>query len=167
MNIEIRDERAEDAQTIRRVTDAAFKLISHASGTEAAIIDALREADALTVSLVATIDNEVVGHVAFSPITIDGRNLSWFGLGPVSVKPELHGHGVGTALIHEGLSRLKQAGAKGCVLLGDPAFYRRFGFENDPALQYEGAPAEYFMSVHFHEDKISGKVAYHEGFAAS
>jgi putative acetyltransferase len=167
MNVEIRDERAEDAQAIRRVTNAAFKLNSHASGTEAAIIEALREANALTVSLVATMDNEVVGHVAFSPITIDGRNLSWFGLGPVSVKPELHGHGIGSALIREGLSRLKQAGATGCVLLGDPAFYRRFGFENDPALHYEGAPAQYFMSLYFHDVNPSGKVAFHKGFAAS
>ena len=167
MPIEIRAERAEDAQAIRRVTNAAFKLNSHASGTEAAIVEALREAGALTLSLVATIDNEVAGHIAFSPVTIDGQYLNWFGLGPVSVTPDLHGQGIGSALICEGLARLQQAGAAGCVLLGDPAFYRRFGFENDPALRYEDAPAEYFMRLSFREATPSGKVVYHEGFAAS
>ena len=167
MNIDIRHELPEHTQAIRRVTEAAFKLNSHASGTEAAIVDALREANALTLSLVATLDNEVVGHVAFSPITINGRHLGWFGLGPVSVKPELHRQGIGSALIQEGLSRLKQAGAAGCVVLGDPAFYRRFGFRHDPALRYEGAPAEYFMSLHCHGAKPAGKVAFHAGFAAA
>lgn len=167
MSVDIRDERAEDAQAIGRVTDAAFKLNSHASGTEAAIIVALREAGALAVSLVATRDAEVVGHVAISPVTIDGHDLGWFGLGPVSVKPELHGQGIGAALIREGLSRLRQAGAAGCVLLGDPGYYRRFGFETDPGLCYDGAPAEYFMSLSLRGSKPSGTVAFHDGFAAS
>ncbi len=167
MNIEIRAERAEDVPSIHRVTDAAFKLNAHASGTEAAIIAALRNAGALTVSLVATLDNDVVGHVAFSPVTIDGRDLRWFGLGPVSVKPDVQGRGIGTALVRDGLTRLKQAGAAGCVVLGDPAFYRRFGFETDPALRFETAPAEYFMRLSFQADSPSGGVAFHEGFAAS
>ncbi|WP_210160546.1 GNAT family N-acetyltransferase [Beijerinckia indica] len=165
--MEIRAERAGDAQTIRQVTDTAFKLNTHSSGTEGAIIDALREARALTVSLVATVDKEVVGHVAFSPVTIDGRDLSWFGLGPVSVRPDFHRQGIGGALIREGLVRLKQAGAAGCLLLGDPAFYRRFGFENDPALKFEDAPAEYFLRLPFGSSTPSGIVAFHEGFAAT
>lgn len=167
MHIEIRAERAEDAQAIRRVTEAAFKLSSHASGTEAAIVEALREAGALTFSLVATVGGDIAGHIAFSLVTIDGQDLGWFGLGPVSVTPDLQGHGIGSALICEGLAHLRQTGAAGCVLLGDPAFYRRFGFENDPALRYEDAPAEYFMRLAFQEAVPSGKVSYHAGFAAS
>lgn len=167
MTIEIRDERPEDVQAIRGVTTAAFRLNSHASGTEAAIIDALRRADALKLSLVAVIDNKLVGHIAFSPVTIAGRHAGWFGLGPVSVKPDLHGQGIGSALINQGLLRLRQEEAKGCVVLGDPAFYRRFGFENDPALHYEDAPAEYFMALAFYDTKPSGKITFHEGFSAS
>lgn len=167
MNVEIRDERPEDMQAIRDVTQEAFRFNSHASGTEAAIIDALRRADALKLSLVAVIDNKLVGHIAFSPVTIEGRLVGWFGLGPVSVKPDLHGRGVGSALINQGLLRLRQIGAKGCVVLGDPAFYRRFGFENDTALHYEDAPAEYFMALAFHDMKPSGKITFHEGFSAS
>lgn len=167
MNLEIRAERAEDAPIIRQVTDAAFKHAAHSSGTEGRIVDALREAGVLTTSLVATIDDEVVGHVAFSPVTIDGRDLGWFGLGPVSVRPDMHGQGIGSVLISKGLACLKQAGAAGCVLLGDPAFYRRFGFVNDPALRYEDAPAEYFLRLPLRRATPSGTVAYHEGFAAS
>lgn len=167
MDIEIRPEKAEDAQAIRRVTDAAFEFNLHSSGTEGAIIEALREAGALVVSLVATIDHEVVGHIAFSPVTIDGQDLGWFGLGPVSIRPDLQGQGIGSALIREGLQRLKQAEAAGCVLLGDPHFYQRFGFENDAGLRYEGAPAEYFMRLNLQDATPSGIVAFHEGFAAT
>lgn len=167
MTIEIRAERAEDAQAIRRVTDAAFKLNEHSRGTEGAIIEALRQAGALTVSLVALLDDEVAGHVAFSPVTIDGRELRWFGLGPVSVRPDLHGRGIGSALVREGLARLKRAGAAGCVLVGDRAYYRRFGFENDPALRFADVPAEYFLTLPLAGATPSGTVAFHEGFAAA
>lgn len=167
MNMEIRPERPEDANSIRMITQAAFRLNDHSSGTEGAIIDALREADALTISLVAAIDDEIVGHVAFSPVTIDGRHRGWFGLGPVAVRPDLHRRGVGSALIREGLARLRQAGANGCVLVGDPAYYRRFGFENDPALRYDDLPAEYFMKLAFNGPAPTGRVRFHAGFGAS
>ncbi|MEI9432256.1 GNAT family N-acetyltransferase [Mesorhizobium sp. Cs1299R1N3] len=167
MSIEIRPERADDAQTIRQITEAAFKVSTHSSGTEGAIIDALREADALTISLVALIDNEMVGHVAFSPLTIEGEQSDWFGLGPVAVRPDLHRQGIGSALIRKGLEHLKQAGANGCVLVGDPTYYRRFGFDNDSALRYEDLPAEYFMRLAFNGSAPMGRVRFHEGFSAS
>ena len=165
----IRPERAGDADVIRRITQAAFRLNSHSDGTEGAIIDALREAGALTLSLVAITGDEeaVVGHVAFSPVTIDGDHRGWFGLGPVAVRPDLHGRGIGGALIRDGLSRLRQAGAKGCVLAGDPEYYRRFGFEQDPALRYSDVPPEYFMRLAFHTPAPTGQVRYHGGFNAS
>ncbi len=167
MNMDIRPERPGDADVIRRVTTAAFKLNEHSQGTESAIIDALRKAGALTLSLVATLDGEVVGHVAFSPVTIDGEALGWFGLGPVSVRPDLQRQGIGSALIRDGLSRLKKAGADGCVLVGDPDYYRRFGFENDPAMKLEGVPAEYFMRLTLDGATPDGTVVFHEGFGAT
>ena len=167
MNLKIRPERADDADAIREITEAAFRLNDHSSGTEGAIIDALREAGALTISLVAVIDNETVGHVAFSPVTIEGEHLDWFGLGPVAVRPDLHRRGIGSVLIREGLARLKQARASGCVLVGDPAYYRRFGFENDPALRYEDLPVEYFMRLAFNGSVPTGRVNFHAGFSAS
>ncbi len=166
MTIEIRPESADDAQAIRQITEAAFKLNSHSVGTEGAIIDALRKAGALTLSLVAVVGNETVGHIAFSPVTIEGEHGNWFGLGPVSVEPGHHRQGIGSALIREGLARLKQAGANGCLLIGYPEYYRRFGFENDTAMRYEGVPAEYFMRLSFNGVVPTGRVAFHEGFSA-
>jgi len=97
--------------------------------TEARVIDALRVAGALARSLVATQGGEVVGHVAFSPVTINGEAGDWYGLGPVSVWPDRQRRGIGQALIREGRRRLQGMGAGGCVLLGDPAYHARFGFE--------------------------------------
>lgn len=164
---ELRDETAGDIEAIRQLTKAAFAPMPYSSQTEAEIIDALRAADALTVSLVAVEDGEIVGHIAFSPVTIDGSDTGWYGLGPVSVRPDRQRAGIGSALIREGLDRLKKAGAKGCVLLGDPGYYRRFGFENHAELRYPGPPPEYFMGLSFDGRVPSGEVAYHEGFGAS
>ena len=163
----IRPERPEDCSVIRQVTTAAFAVAEHSSGTEGAIVDALRAAGALSLSLVATVDGEVVGHVAFSPVTLDGADLGWYGLGPVSVRPDLQGRGIGAALIQAGLERLAGLGGKGCVVLGDPAYYARFGFRQEPAIGYEGVPAEYFMALSLDGSRAAGKVAYHEGFSAS
>ncbi|MFV3370765.1 GNAT family N-acetyltransferase [Pseudomonas sp. NY15435] len=167
MQYSIRPEHPEDLSVIREVTTAAFAEAEHSSGTEGAIVDALRAAGALSISLVATVEGVVVGHVAFSPVTLDGADLGWYGLGPVSVRPDLHGRGIGAALIHAGLERLAALGAKGCVVLGDPAYYPRFGFHQDPAIQYAGVPPEYFMALSLDGSKAAGQVAYHSGFSAT
>jgi putative acetyltransferase len=160
----IRGETPQDSASIRSVTDAAFDGVEHSSGTEGAIVEALREAGALTLSLVAEQNDVVVGHVAFSPVLIDGEDRHWFGLGPVSVSPGLQRSGIGTALIKEGLQLLKQRGAHGCVVLGDPDFYRRFGFTSGHALRYGNVPPEYFQSMVLSGFPEKGVVAYHEGF---
>ena len=165
--IEIRSERAEDAPQIAAVTTAAFAGEPHSSGTEAAIVAGLRVAGALTVSLVAEDAGELLGHVAFSPVTIDGRSAGWFGLGPVSVRPDRQSVGVGRALIEAGLAELRAQGAKGCVVLGDPAYYGRFGFSCDPTLRYADAPAEYFQRLSFGAETPTGKVDYHPAFGAA
>lgn len=165
--MEIRWERPDDIGAICSITTAAFKEVEHSRQTEAAIVNALRAADVLTVSFVAVDGGEIVGHVAFSPITIDGEDKGWYGLGPVSVRPDRQRKGIGQVLIREGLAQLKRAGANGCVVLGDPAYYERFGFASDPALRYQNVPAEYFRRITFAGDAPTGRVSYHSGFDAT
>ncbi|MBW9116229.1 N-acetyltransferase [Rhizobium cauense] len=165
--MEIRPEQPSDIAAIRQITKAAFASMEYSSQTEAEIVDALRDADVLTVSLVAIKDGAVIGHVAFSPVTINGEDKGWYGLGPVSVKPGHQKEGIGGKLIREGLSRLTDIDAKGCVVLGDPGYYKRFGFENDANLIFEGVPAEYFMRLRFDGPLPPGKVSYHDGFNAT
>ena len=124
----IRNETESDIEAIAEITKAAFATCPYGEHTEQFITNALRAAGALTVSLVAEIDRDVVGHVAFSPVTISDGSPDWYGLGPVSVLPQHQRQGIGTALIREGLSLLKARGGQGCVLVGEPAYYQRFGF---------------------------------------
>jgi putative acetyltransferase len=162
----IRLETPNDTDAVRSVTIAAFKDAPHSSQTEAYIVDALRDAGALTLSLVAEEHGQIIGHTAFSPVTINGEAGRWFGLGPVSVEPACQRRGIGVALISDGLQRLKDGGAHGCVVLGDPTYYGRFGFAVDPELRYSGAPPEYFQVLNFGELRPKGEVAYHAGFDA-
>lgn len=125
MNIVIRNEIESNIKAISEITRAAFETLLISNHTEQFIIDALRDANALTISLVAVAWNKVVGHIAFSPVTISDGSPGWYGLGPISVLPELQRQGIGKSLVHEGLSALKSLGAKGCVLVGDPGYYER------------------------------------------
>lgn len=165
--VQIRPEVPEDAAAIRSCIQTAFAPVGYSSQTEAAIVAALRAAGALAVSLVAVRDGGVVGHIAFSPVKIGGDNIQWYGLGPVSVVPELQGRGIGSGLIREGLRRLAEGGAAGCVVLGELEYYGRFGFENDSALHYDAAPAPYFMRLVLQGPPAAGSVAYHEAFDAT
>lgn len=159
----IRDESPEDAEAIREVTEAAFELNPYSDGSEPAIIDALRNAGALSISMVAVVGDDLVGHIAFSPVTIDGRDLGWFGGGPLSVTPTFHGRGIGSALVRSGLARLEEIGAAGCVLVGDTDYYRRFGFERSSTLRYPAAD-DHFMALTLREPTPSGEVAFHPAF---
>ena len=100
----IRNETVADVSSISAVTVAAFRTLEISNHTEQFIIEALRAAKALTVSLVAEVDGRVVGHIAFSPVTISDGTMHWYGLGPVSVLPEYQRKGIGKALIQEGSS---------------------------------------------------------------
>lgn len=162
----VRHETDADVRAITAVTVAAFKTLEISSHTEQFIIEALRAAKALTLSLVAEVDGCVVGHIAFSPVTVSDGTLHWYGLGPVSVLPEFQRMGIGKALIKEGLSRLKSFNAQGCCLVGHPEYYRKFGFENVPGLVYEGVPQEVFFALSFDGRYPHGQVAFHEGFNA-
>jgi predicted N-acetyltransferase YhbS len=160
----IRDELPPDIGAIQSVVTSAFAQAAHSSGTEAAIVEALRGNRALTISLVAVEQGEVVGHVAFSPISVSGNFVGWFGLGPVAVVSDEQHRGIGRALIEAGLERLKAMGANGCVVLGEPNYYSRFGFESDPNLRFPAAPTEYFQRLCFHDQVPSGVVEYHAAF---
>jgi putative acetyltransferase len=162
----IRNEIKSDIEAIDVVTRAAFKNHPHSEHTEQFVVRALRAAGVLTVSLVAEYDAAVIGHIAFSPVTISDGSHNWYGLGPVSVLPQFQKQGIGTSLIHAGLPLLKSLGAKGCVLLGEPAYYARFGFKNFPDLILENVPQEYFLALLFDDNKAQGFVVYHQGFSA-
>ena len=167
MNVTIRDESDADISTISEVTAEAFKTLEISNHTEQFIIKALRAAEALTISLVAELDGHVIGHIAFSPVTISEGTREWYGLGPVSVLPEYQRQGVGKALIYEGLSRLKEIHAKGCCLVGHPAYYKKFGFKNVTELVYEGVPQEAFFVLSFDGHIPCGEVTFHKAFNAN
>lgn len=166
MAVMIRDERDSDWDAITHVTAAAFRDCQYSGQTEPFIVKALRKAGVMTISLVAEMDGRVVGHVAFSPVAISDGSAGWYGVGPISVLPELQRRGIGKKLMNEGLRRLKAMGAGGCVLVGDPAYYVRFGFKNVPGLTHEGVPAEVTLALAFGERMARGEMKFHEGFGA-
>ena len=162
--IAIRPERAGDERAIHALTEAAFRDMPFSDGDEQELVDRLREDGDLTLSLVAEDAERIVGHIAFSPVTISDGSAHWFGLGPVSVWPELHGQRIGSALVKRGIADLRERDACGIVLLGDPAYYSRFGFEHDPKLAYPGPPAEYFQRLVLAGEAPEGIVSYAKGF---
>lgn len=167
MHMNIRTEHADDIDTISRLTEAAFRNEVHSSHTEHFIVTALRRAGQLTVSLVAEENDAIIGHVAVSPVTLSTGVTGWYGLGPISVWPERQGQGIGSALMKAALAQLQQLGAAGCVVLGDPGYYGRFGFQTHPGLTLDGVPPEYFQALSFGGDVPTGAVTYHEAFEAT
>jgi len=165
--IVIRSERDADTDAIAEVTAAAFETLEISNHTEQYIIEALRAAGALKVSLVAELDGRIVGHIAFSPVSISDGTANWYGLGPISVLPDFQRQGVGKALIREGMSRLKDMGAGGCCLVGHPEYYGRVGFIHPTGFSYEGVPDELFFAISFDGQYPQGVVAFHEGFEAT
>jgi putative acetyltransferase len=164
--LNLRNETNSDIEAISEITFAAFESMEISNHTEQFVIDALRAAGVLTISLVAVLDGRVVGHIAFSPVTMSDGTPDWYGLGPVSVLPEYQRRGIGKALIEEGLSRLKGLHARGCCLVGHPQYYRRFGFENPADLAHEGVPPEAFFALSFDGHIPRGTVSFHEAFKA-
>ena len=164
--IAIRSETNADVSAITEVTVAAFKTLEISNHTEQFIIKALRTAKALALSLVAEVNGRVIGHIAFSPVTISDGSRNWYGLGPVSVLPAYQRQGIGEALIREGLSRLKDMNARGCCLVGHPDYYRKFGFKNISGLVHEGVPQEVFFALSFDGHTPQGTVTFHDGFKA-
>lgn len=163
--VNVRDERPDDAAAIGTITTAAFATMAFADGDEAALVERLRTMGGLAVSLVAERNGEVVGHIAFSPAKIDGREGPWYQLAPVSVRPDLHKQGIGSALIVAGIERLKALGAETCLVLGHPDYYPRFGFVSVAELS-DTYPRHNpnFMRLVLKGEAPTGKVTYHPAF---
>ena len=163
----IRQETQADIEAITEITKLAFENHPFSRNTEQFIIHALRTANAMTVSLVAEIDGIVVGHIAFSPVTFTDGSENWYGLGPVSVRPAYQKQGIGSSLVNEGLRLLKDADAEGCILVGEPDYYERFGFKNPDGLEHEGVPQENLLALPFGGQIPQGIVEFHQAFGAT
>jgi putative acetyltransferase len=166
MSILIRKESPDDIAAVEAVTVAAFLKATHTSHTEQFILNALRQSGQLSISLVADENGAVIGHVAVSPVAVSDGTSGWYGLGPISVAPERQGQRVGGQLMEQALSEMRRLGAAGCVVLGDPNYYSRFGFNVEPSLVLPGVPPEYFQAITFADSLPAGEVWYHESFAA-
>ena len=160
----IRTETPQDYDAIKQVNIDAFANHPFSQQTEHLIVAALRDAGALTISLVAEDNGQVVGHIAFSPALIDGNDLNWFTLGPIADAPNRQKQGIGSRLIEAGLEALRQLGANGCLLVGDPAYYLRFGFRHSQSLSVEHVPPEYFMCLPLAGEIPHGAVSHHPAF---
>jgi len=162
--LNIRLEQKKDTKRTNQIIEAAFKNHPHSNQKEHLLVAELRANNALSVSLVAEVNGKIVGHIAFSEVTVNGKFDSWYGLAPVSVDPEYQNQGIGSKLIENGLSELKKLGANGCVLVGEPGYYKRFGFDHQHELFYEGVPEQYFLVQTFNKECSSGEVKYHQIF---
>ncbi len=166
MHMTISKERPQDIEAISRLTEAAFRNEEYSSHTEHFIVNALRRTGQLSISLVAAEHDEILGHVAISPVSISSGVTGWYGLGPISVRPDRQGKGIGSALMWAALQQLRQQGAAGCVVLGDPAYYGRFGFKAHPGLELPDVPPEYFQALSFTGELPVGVVKYAAAFDA-
>ena len=167
LHLILRNEQAQDVDAIFKLTESAFKNAEHTDHTEQFIVNALRKTQQLTLSIVAEREQQLIGHVAISPVEISSKTSDWYGLGPISVAPEYQQQGVGSALMQYSLQQLKQLGAAGCVVLGDPAYYSKFGFKVIPNLTLADVPAEYFQALSFTDMFPQGEVTYSQAFTAT
>jgi putative acetyltransferase len=156
MSLSIRPEEPADAAAIRRILEAAFP-----TAAEAHLVNLLRAGGHLLISLVAEEDEAVVGYIAFSPVRIDGEAIKGIGLGlaPIAVLPDHQGRGIGGHLVREGLAACERAGYGFAVVLGEPAYYRRFGFDraDGRGLGNEYGADEAFMVLELRDGAIPGR----------
>ncbi len=164
--IKVRPETPADRDAIYAVTADAFRGRPYAGGDEQDVINRLRDRGALSLSLVAASGNDVVGQITISPATAEDGSGPWYALGPVSVAPERQGEGIGSRLIRAGLEDMTGRGALGCILTGNPDYYRRFDFEvmADHAPLRE--PGEFFMLKCLHGEAPAGRFEFHPAFYA-
>lgn len=153
----IRAEKEKDAAAVRTVVSCAF-----GRRDEADLVDALRMSCPDRVSLVAEVNGKPVAHILFTPVVLDAaaRCLEGMGLAPVAVLPEFQGRGIGSRLIKMGLEKLRNDGRSFVVVLGEPAYYSRFGFQAAShfgiACEFEGVPEDALMILAFDEQAVDG-----------
>lgn len=158
----IRNETVGDIPAIRRVVTDALKKLVQSTGTEAAIVEKLREDDALVLSLVADEGGEVIGYLAASTAQV-GMQGGWSLIGPLAVLPSRHRQGIGSALMAEAINRLRPS-MRGIALVGDPAYYGRFGFRSFPRLSVRGCPPEVVQALTFEDIEPRGELFHHQAF---
>lgn len=161
---QIKEESPSEYAAIRHVTQAAFAPMSFSSGAEPNIIETLRTEGDLYLSLVAIGQGRLLGHCAFSAVEISGAAGNWYALGPIAVRPSDQRKGIGRALITEGLSRLKTQGAQGCVVIGNPQIYGRFGFQSDGQLIYGVLDTALLQRVIFQGPAPAGHISFAPAF---
>jgi putative acetyltransferase len=160
----IRPEQAGDYSAIYDVTKRAFATMPFADGDEQELIGRFRSAGALALSLVAELDGDVVGQITLTPALAADASPGWFALGPIAVAPESQNDGIGSKLIEAGITWMRGQNAAGCALVGNPAYYSRFGFDAYPALAPEGEPAEYYQILPLRVQKPDVVVGFHPLF---
>jgi len=151
--VEIREERPDDVAAIREVNRSAF-----GQDQESNIVDALRTNGAALLSLVATVNDQVVGHIMYSPLTV-GENLKGVALGPMAVVPEYQRQGIGTKLIETGNRKIKDGCHPFIIVVGHAEYYPRFGFRpaSEHGIKCEwDVPHEVFMLLVLNEAKMQG-----------
>jgi len=158
----IRNETVGDIPAISRLVTEAFLTLAQSNGTEASIVEKLRADGALALSLVAEEDGEVIGYLAASAARI-GTQDGWGLIGPIAVLPSRHRQGIGTALMEEALRRLR-ATNRGAALVGDPAYYGRFGFRSFPGFGVAGCPPEVVQALPFDGIEPHGELVHHPAF---
>ena len=163
-DITIRPEDPSDQNAIYVVTKLAFADMPFAGGDEQDLINALRNMGVLSLSLVAEYGDKVVGHLALSPVEHESGEKGWFGLGPISVHPDLQKMGIGGLLIAEAVEWMTARQARGCILTGDPNYYSRHGFVLAPAHTPEREPPEYFMILDLAGAATVGRFSFHRAF---
>ncbi|GAB2503305.1 Acetyltransferase (GNAT) family protein [Corynebacterium atrinae] len=161
----IRQETEADISAIRDLTLRAFRDVPYSEQKESDIVDMLRDTDALTLSLIAVKGASVVGHIAASPVRVEDGREKWFGIGPISVDPDRQGAGIGSELMARALEELRGIDAGGAVVLGDPTFYQRFGFDRYEELTFPGVDQSYFLAIPLSDAAVPlGTVTYHQAF---
>jgi putative acetyltransferase len=161
--MEIRTEEPGDIEQVREVLRSAFR-----TEAESTLVDALRENGQAVISLVAVRASEVLAHIFFSPVTTaPPGEAKGLGLAPLAVRPTAQSQGIGSSLVREGLRLCEEKGYDFCVVLGDPRYYQRFGFEKASAfgIRNEYGVDEEFMIRRFSSRSVRGLVRYRPEFA--
>jgi putative acetyltransferase len=163
--LQIGPETPADEQAIEALLRAAFAHHPHSNQTEHLLVDTLRAAGALSLSLVARDDAGLAGYAGFSPVTVDGADCGCHAMAPLAVSPDRQGHGIGRQLVEAGLASLASRGARACVVVGDPVWYRQSGFVPAHGLLLEGIPKEFLLVRSLDQTLPTGRLGFHPAFA--
>ena len=160
----VRPEAEGDAARIGAVVSAAFADAPHADGDEAALVERLRAGGDLALSLVAEDEEGMIGHIGFSPLTVGGESNGWMQLAPLAVVTHWRGEGVARSLIVRGIAELRERGAQGIGVLGEPALYEKFGFGPASGMILPADQQPFYRALALDGDLPRGEVRYADAF---